>query len=42
MRSQVNSSLGRGIDLHEKKLIIDASVAVDLFASRDPSSHRNG
>lgn len=36
MRSQANSSLGRGIDLHEKKLVIDASVAVDLFAGKDP------
>lgn len=30
----MSSSLGRGIDLHEK-LIIDASVAIDLFASKD-------
>ncbi len=36
MRSQVNSSLRRGIDLHEKKLVVDASVAVDLFAGKDP------
>ena len=34
----MNSSLERGIGLCEKRLVVDASVAVDLFASRD--THR--
>lgn len=35
MRSQASFSLRRGAGLDEKRLIVDASVAVDLFASKD-------